>query len=125
MKRLYIALAFLILVTALCTIEQVTVKSAYENATKYIDNAIEATNNNDFDKAKEECDKLAAYWDKKYSYMTAMIEHSSLDSASVTINALSDLAKSKNDELETELIDAKNQMKIIYEGQRITFGNVF
>lgn len=57
--------------------------------------------------------------------MTAMIDHGSLDDASVTINNLEDLAENKSDSLEDELVTAKNQIKSIYENQRITFGNIF
>ena len=125
MKKLYIAIAFLIIALGLCVFEQYTVQSAYYQTTEYIDNAMEGLEKNDYKAVEKSCDMLSKYWNKKYPIMTAMIDHGPLDDASVTINSLNDLAKNKSDELETQLITAKNQMKNIHDNQCITFGNIF
>lgn len=125
MKKLYIAIAFLIIALGLCFFEQYTVQSAYHQTTEYIDNAMEGLEKNDYKAVEKSCDMLSKYWNKKYPIMTAMIDHGPLDDASVTINSLNDLAKNKSDELETQLITAKNQMKNIHDNQCITFGNIF
>ena len=125
MKKLYIAIAFLIIALGLCVFEQYTVQSAYHQTTEYIDNAMEGLERNDYKAVEKSCDMLSKYWNKKYPIMTAMIDHGPLDDASVTINSLNDLAKNKSDELETQLITAKNQMKNIHDNQCITFGNIF
>ena len=125
MKKLYIAIAFLIIALGLCVFEQYTVQSAYHQTTEYIDNAMESLEKNDYKAVEKSCDMLSKYWNKKYPIMTAMIDHGPLDDASVTINSLNDLAKNKSDELETQLITAKNQMKNIHDNQCITFGNIF
>ena len=125
MKKLYIAIAFLIIALGLCVFEQYTVQSAYHQTTEYIDNAMEGLEKNDYIAVEKSCDMLSKYWNKKYPIMTAMIDHGPLDDASVTINSLNDLAKNKSDELETQLITAKNQMKNIHDNQCITFGNIF
>lgn len=125
MKKLYIAIAFLAIALSLCIFEQYTVHSAYKQTTEYIDSAIEGLDKSDYKAVEKSCDKLSKYWNKKYPIMTAMIEHGPLDDASVTINSLNDLAKNKSDELETQLITAKNQMKNIHDNQCITFGNIF
>lgn len=125
MKKLYIAIAFLIIALGLCVFEQYTVQSAYHQTTEYIDNAMEGLEKNDYKAVEKNCDMLSKYWNKKYPIMTAMIDHGPLDDASVTINSLNDLAKNKSDELETQLITAKNQMKNIHDNQCITFGNIF
>lgn len=125
MKKLYIAIAFLIIALGLCVFEQYTVQSAYHQTTEYIDNAMEGIEKNDYKAVEKSCDMLSKYWNKKYPIMTAMIDHGPLDDASVTINSLNDLAKNKSDELETQLITAKNQMKNIHDNQCITFGNIF
>lgn len=125
MKKLYIAIAFLAIALSLCIFEQYTVHSAYHQTTQYIDSAIKSLDKNDYKTVEKECEKLSKYWNKKYPIMTAMIEHGPLDDASVTINSLNDLAKNKSDELETQLITAKNQMKNIHDNQCITFGNIF
>lgn len=125
MKRLYVALCFLAVAISLCIFEQYKVHSVYKETTEYINTAIEQVDKEDFEKAKSTCKSLNNYWDKKQKYMTAMIDHGALDDASVTINNLEDLAENKSDSLEDELVTAKNQIKSIYENQRITFGNIF
>jgi antirestriction protein len=97
----------------------------YENATEYIDTAISQLDSKDYDGIEKSCTSLSNYWDKMYPYLTAMSEHDMLDEASITINSLCDMSKNKSDELENELITAKNQIKSIYDNQRITFGNIF
>lgn len=125
MKRLYIAAAFLLLSVGLCIFEQYTVTTSYENATQIIDTAIEEVRNGNYEKAQENCHTLQEYWSERQRYMAPIIEHGALDDASSTISALEYLAESKSDSLSDELITAKNQVKAIYENQKITFGNVF
>lgn len=125
MKRLFVAFSFLAIAIALCVFEQYTVESAYQETNKMIDNAIEYVKEEDYEKTAQECRKLDEYWNGKYPYLTAMIEHGSLDDARMTISSLEDLAENESDELESELITAKNQIKTIRDNQKITFGNVF
>ncbi len=125
MKRLYIALAFLTIAISLCVFEQCTVNAVYKETSAYIDTAIENVNRQDYESTLRTCKKLNDYWDEKQKYMTAMIDHGSLDDVGVTINNLEDLAQNESDSLEEELITAKNQIKGMYDNQKITFGNIF
>lgn len=125
MKRLYIAILFLSIAISLCIFEQYTVTSAYEETTKYLNTAIEEVKKEDYKSARETCESLSSYWSEKQKYMTAMIDHGSLDDTSITIYALADLAENESESLEDELITAKNQIKSIRDNQKITFGNVF
>lgn len=125
MKRLYIALGFLAIAISLCIFEQYTVNAVYKEANAYIDTAIDEISKADYTGAEITCKRLNDYWDKKQKYMAAMIDHGSLDDASVTINNLTDMAENESDSLEDELITAKNQIKGMYDNQRITFGNIF
>lgn len=125
MKRLFIAIAFLALAFGLCTFEQITINKTYSQANSYIDRAIEQVEKQDFKGAEETCSTLDEYWDSKQQYLTAMIDHGSLDDTGVTITSLKDMAKNESDDLEGELITAKNQIKSIYDNQKITFGNIF
>lgn len=125
MKRLYVAVFFLVFAIGLCIFEQYTVESAYKETNEIIDTAMKYLDDEDFEKTAEECKKLDQYWNEKYPYLTAMIEHGSLDDAKMTISSLEELAKNESDELESELIMAKNQIKSIRDNQKISFGNVF
>ncbi len=125
MKRLYVAAVLLAIVIALCGFEQYTVISTYKTSNEYINAAIEEVESDDLEKAEESCKGLEEYWEKRLPYMAAMIDHSSLDEASVSINSLCDFAEKGSDDLESELITVKNQIENIYEGQKITIGNIF
>ncbi len=125
MKRIYIAVLFLCISIGLCIFEQYTVKTAYETTTDYINTAIEQADKNDYESAEKTCEQLKKYWDKKYPYMTAMIEHGMLDETGITINSLENLAQNKSEDLQEELITAKNQIKSIRDNQKISFGNIF
>ncbi len=125
MKRLYAAITFLIIAISLCVFEQYTVEKTYNDTTEMINNAIEFNERNDYESTVRECERLAEYWNGKYPCLTAMIDHGSLDDAAITIASLKDLARNKSDELETELINAKSQIKSIRDNQKITFGNIF
>lgn len=125
MKRVFIAIFFLILSVSLCVFEQYMVATTYKQATSYIDSAISDIQNNDYASAESTCKELDYYWHKRLPVMTAMIEHGPLDEAGITIGALTDMFETRSDSIEDELIEVKNQIKSIRDNQRITFGNVF
>lgn len=125
MKRLYIAIAFIVLALCLCITEQCTVKSSYTKASGYIDSALSSLENDDFAGTKENCNELKTYWDGMYPFLTAIIDHTALDEAKLTINSLQKINEDEKDEMRTALYSAKNQMDLIYNNQKITFGNVF
>ncbi|MCM1114205.1 MAG: DUF4363 family protein [Clostridium sp.] len=125
MKKLYIAIVFLAVAIGLCVFEQYTVERTYEQATEYIDSALKGLDDKDYEQVQDKCRQLSDYWEEQYPFMTAMIDHGSLDDTSVTINSLNDYAQSKSDELESQLVTVKNQIKSIRDNQKVTFGNVF
>lgn len=124
MKRVYLALGLLALCIGLCIFEQYTVETTYKETTVLINEAIEYTDKEDFEKAEKTCKELSDYWDKKYPVLTAMIDHGTLDEAGTTIYSLEDMAKEKSEDLHDNLITAKNQIKIVRENQRISLGNI-
>lgn len=125
MKRLYIAIAFLIIAVSLCTVEQISVEKVCKTSVEYLDNALTQVNDKDYKRAEETCISLDKYWKKQYKFLSAMIDNDQLNGFSVTVNSLGELAKNKNDSLEYEIINAKKQIESIADNQKITFGNVF
>lgn len=125
MKRVCIAVGFLLVAVGLCVFEQLTVESVYRECCSYIEAAHSAVKHGDFKSAGDLCKKLDDYWKGKYHQLSAMIEHGPLDDTATTISSLTSLAKSESDELERELIIAENQIKSIRNNQKITFGNIF
>ncbi|MDD6727981.1 MAG: DUF4363 family protein [Eubacteriales bacterium] len=124
MKRVYLALGLLALCISLCTFEQYTVERMYKDTTAMINDAIECTEKEDFKNAEKICKNLKAYWDKKYPYLTAMIDHGALDEAAAVIYSLEDMAKDESEDLKNELTAVKNQIKIIRENQKVSLGNI-
>ncbi len=125
MKKIYIAVVFLIICTGVCVFEQVTINNVYTKTSEIINTALELNERKKFEESKEECKKLRKVWQGKYPYLSAMIDHAQLDSANLAIKATKDIRKDDEDELSEKLIDAKNEIKILKENQSITLGNIF
>lgn len=125
MKKIYIAVVFLIICTGVCVFEQVTINNVYTKTSEIINTALELNERKKFEEAKEECIKLRTVWQGKYPYLSAMIDHAQLDSANLAIKATKDIRKDDEDELSEKLIDAKNEIQILKENQSITLGNIF
>lgn len=125
MKKIYIAVVFLIICTGVCVFEQVTINNVYTKTSEIINTALELNERKKFEESKEECKKLRTVWQVKYPYLSAMIDHAQLDSANLAIKATKDIKKDDEDELSEKLIDAKNEIQILKENQSITLGNIF
>ncbi len=125
MKKIYIAVVFLIICTGVCVFEQVTINNVYTKTSEIINTALELNERKKFEESKEECKKLRTVWQDKYPYLSAMIDHAQLDSANLAIKATKDIRKDDEDELSEKLIDAKNEIQILKENQSITLGNIF
>lgn len=125
MKKIYIAVIFLIICTGVCVFEQVTINNVYTKTSEIINTALELNERKKFEESKEECKKLRKVWQSKYPYLSAMIDHAQLDSANLAIKATKDIRKDDEDELSEKLIDAKNEIQILKENQSITLGNIF
>lgn len=125
MKKIYIAVIFLIFCTGVCVFEQVTINNVYTKTSEIINTALELNEKKKFEESKEKCIKLRTVWQGKYPYLSAMIDHAQLDSANLAIKATKDIRKDDEDELSEKLIDAKNEIQILKENQSITLGNIF
>lgn len=125
MKKLYIAIIFILIALSLCITEQITIKNVYVTSSKYIDSAISSLDDDDYDSTLDNCKKLKDYWDSVYPFLTAMTEHTALDEMTLTVNSLQKLEESESDDMKNELYSTKNQLKLIYDTQKITFGNIF
>lgn len=125
MKKIYIAIVFLIICAGVCIFEQVTINKVYNEATEIINTAIDFNEEKDFESAKNQCKNLRDTWSKSYPYLSAMIDHAQLDSASAAIKSTNDISKENKDELSEKLIEAKNEIQILKENQSITLGNIF
>ncbi len=122
MKRIWFSVLFIILALGVCTFEQITVKNGYENITKAIDNALECE---DETEKAEYCKEITTEWNKYYKKITLVTDHSIIQSADVSINTLKDISNYDAEGSDDTLIEAKSELKQIYESSMITFSNVF
>lgn len=125
MKRIYIAAAFLIIAISLCTTEQILISKMCKSTTEIINQAVTAVETDDYQKTEKLCHDLNQLWQKNYPFMSSMVDHGSLEDAALSISSLEDLAKQKSDSLEDSLVELKNQIKAMKNGQQISFGNIF
>lgn len=125
MRKLYIAILFLIISIGLCAYEQITLIGIYDKTTTTIDEILDSVNNDDYNSAQNACDELIDYWNKKYLFMTSTIDHGQIDNLSVNINSLDEYAKNNSDELVDQLITVKNEMSNLYNNQKLSLGNIF
>ena len=125
MRKLYVAIAFLVISIGLCTYEQITLYNIYEKTISSIEEILDSALAEDYKGAEKACDDLINYWNKNYIFMSSTIDHGLLDDTSVTINSLDEYIKNNSDELENQLITVKNEINNIYNNQKLSFGNVF
>lgn len=125
MKKVYIAFLLLSICAGVCIFEQTTINNVYNNTNTIIDTALSYSEHKDFEKSKKECEKLNTYWSKKYTCLSAMIDHAQLDSANASIISTKEIEKDDFDSLNEKLIEAKSEIEIIKENQSITLGNIF
>ena len=59
MKKIYIAVVFLIICTGVCVFEQVTINNVYTKTSEIINTALELKEGKKFEEAKEECMKIS------------------------------------------------------------------
>ena len=57
MKKIYIAVVFLIICTGVCVFEQVTINNVYTKTSEIINTALELNERKKFEESKEECIK--------------------------------------------------------------------
>lgn len=125
MKKIYIAIFLLCICAGVCIFEQTTINNVYSNTSSIIDTALNYSERKDFENSQKECIKLNEYWDKKYVFLSAMIDHAQLDSANASIISTKEIENDDFDTLSEKLIEAKSEIEIIKENQSISAGNIF
>ncbi|MCH5314801.1 MAG: DUF4363 family protein [Eubacterium sp.] len=125
MKRLYFAIGLLVLSIAFCTAEQKLVSKINYTSSEIISQALDAIDENNYGKVKSSCKELDDFWQKHYSFMSAMVDHSCFDDASANIEKIKYMAENKDEELESTLLELKGQIEEIKKDEEISFGNIF
>ncbi len=97
MKRLISAVILLAVITALCVINAVTVKSAHTKLSEKLEICIEAYNKDDTEKAFNTATQLENDWEKREEILSIFVDHDIIDDLGVSISRLPALAKEDSD----------------------------
>lgn len=126
MKRIWIAVIFLVISIIFCGYEQVTLKEHYEDIISVIDKAVMCE---DVSEKKEYCFKIADTWENYLSKISILIDESNLKDADVYILKIKTYSKDENDclsdDLNETLIETKSELEQIYDSSKIKLSNIF
>ncbi|MEZ3421855.1 MAG: DUF4363 family protein [Eubacterium sp.] len=122
MKRLWFAGIFLLIALCACLYEQYVVEYTY----KEIDTVIDRALNTDDPKEKEQCCiEITEKWDKHFKKITLVTDHSITQSADVSVGTLKALSEDNSESIDESLIEAKSELRQIYDSSRINLSNIF
>ncbi len=126
MKRIWIAVIFLVVSIIACGYEQITFKGRYDDIIGVIDKAVVCE---DVSEKKEYCNEIVESWEKYLSKISILIDESNLKDADVYIRKIRTCAKDENeclsDDLNETLIETKSELEQIYDSSKIKLSNIF
>lgn len=125
MNRLWFAFIFITVAVLLCTYEQHTVKTTFENIDTLLGTVEIAAQQEDYDTVDKKCRQLENLWTEKYPHLAAMIHHSQLKEFNTTLLSIRTLSKEKSDDLISTIDEAESQAESIYDESKVTLGNIF
>jgi hypothetical protein len=126
LKRLYIAIAILIILPSLIVANQFYLKGTTNKMTELLNNAENSAKQNDDDKAKQDLVEFGKEWDINNKIIATFVRHSELDSVNESKARL--LPYLENNDLtsfcaECEVI--KSQLHHIMHTEEFSFDNIF
>lgn len=126
MKRIWIAVVFLVLSIISCSYEQITFKQRYEDIITVIDKAVVCE---DVNEKKEYCYEIVDSWENYLRKISILVDESNLKDADVYIRKIRTCAKDENeclsDDLNETLIETKSELEQIYDSSKIKVSNIF
>lgn len=121
MKRIWFAVAFIVISFAACIFEQIYIDNVFDIIAVKLDSAQEYAEDKDTKNMKKEIDELTSYWEKCHVVLCSISEHNDIDELSTTIKSLN----TKNgDEIKNALDETKARIDIYYENQKLSFANI-
>ena len=96
MKRIWIALAFIIFALSMGVFEYVYVKNTYEKCMDNIEKCYTYFSSNEYNKAYTECKYAEKTWNNSSKILSIFLVHSQLNDISKNIDELCDSAKNND-----------------------------
>ncbi len=126
MKRIWIAVLFLVITVCACSYEQMTFKNRYAEIINIIDDAVECE---DVTEKKDYCYDIIDSWEGYLKKISVLIDESNLKAADVCIRKIRLCADFEeeclSDDLNETLIETKSELEQIYDSSKIKFSNIF
>lgn len=121
MKRLWFSAAFILIAIVLCVVEQTMIYDDCGEIIECIDAAIQT---NDVDEKKAYCDEVEEMWVKFEEKASYVMDHAILHSAEISVGTLKDLNELNIEDANEALIEAKSEIKQVYDHSRISLSNI-
>lgn len=121
MKRLWFAVIFLAIATALCLGEQSYIRTFHRETDKRITTAITAAETKDAAALEAAVASLQQYWGKHNNLLCTLSNHTVPDELGARIRSI----RTESGDLLVELESIRAFNEVLYENQRITFANIF
>ena len=126
MKRIWYAVAFLILTLSLCTYEQIFLNNSCQKAISYSYEIEKEIEKNNFKEAEELCFKAEENWEKSYDILSMMIDHNILSNEKLGFKVLFDTIKNNDTEESLEALrEIRSNAELIVSLCEISFSNIF
>lgn len=121
MKRLWFSAAFILIVIVLCVVEQTMI---YDDCGEIIERIDAAIQTNDVDEKKAYCDEVEEMWVKFEEKASYVMDHAILHSAEISVGTLKDLNELNIEDANEALIEAKSEIKQVYDHSKISLSNI-
>lgn len=126
MKRIWYAVAFLILTLSLCTYEQIFLNNSCQKVISSSYEIEKEIEKNDFKKAEELCVKTEKNWEKSYDILSMMIDHDILNNEKLGFKVLFDTIKNNDTEESLEALrEIRSNAELIVSSCEISLSNIF
>lgn len=126
MKRIWYAVAFLILTLSLCTYEQIFLNNSCQKVISSSYEIEKEIEKNDFKEAEELCVKAEKNWEKSYDILSMMIDHDILNNEKLGFKVLFDTIKNNDTEESLEALrEIRSNAELIVSLCEISLSNIF
>ena len=126
MKRIWYAVAFLILTLSLCTYEQIFLNNSCQKVISSSYEREKEIEKNDFKEAEELCVKAEKNWEKSYDILSMMIDHDILNNEKLGFKVLFDTIKNNDTEESLEALrEIRSNAELIVSSCEISLSNIF
>ncbi len=126
MKRIWYAVAFLILTLSLCTYEQIFLNNSCQKVISSSYEIEKEIEKNDFKEAEELCVKTEKNWEKSYDILSMMIDHDILNNEKLGFKVLFDTIKNNDTEESLEALrEIRSNAELIVSSCEISLSNIF